>query len=72
MIGLGIGILWFAIGVILVASCIMIAFWGLARAGVPVPPPIPAVVWAIFGIICLIYLLTLLEGGGLPHPAMFR
>jgi hypothetical protein len=72
MIGLGIGILWFALGVILVAVCIMVAFWGLARAGVPVPPPIPAVVWAVFAILCLIYLLVLIEGGGLSHPGVFR
>jgi hypothetical protein len=29
-------------------------------------------VWAVFGILILIYLLMAVEGGTLPHPALFR
>ena len=72
MISLAIGILWLAIGIIVVGGCIMLAFWGI-RQLVPIAPPIEKIVWAVFGILCLIYVLVLLEGGGgLPHPALFQ
>jgi hypothetical protein len=61
MISLAIEILEFAIGVIIVAACIFLAFWGI-RQIVSIPPLIEKLVWVIFGIVCLIFLLIALNG----------
>ncbi len=71
MVSLAIGILWLAIGVIILGGVIWIALWAIGQV-VSIHPAIPKVVWAVFGILVLIYILSLLEGGGLPHPNLFR
>ena len=71
MIGLAISVLWFALGVMILAACIFLAFWGV-RQFVPIPPMVEKLVWAVFGILVLIYLLMVIEGGGLPHPGLLR
>jgi hypothetical protein len=73
MIGLAIGILWFAIGVIVLGGVVWLALYGI---GLFIPGGIPArvyqAVWVVFLILCVIYLLYALEGGGLPHPSLLR
>jgi hypothetical protein len=72
MIGLAIGILWLAIGVIILGGVIWLAIWAIGQV-VPINPIIIRIVWAVFGILVLIYVLMLIEGGGgLPHPMLFR
>jgi hypothetical protein len=71
MIALAIGILWFAIGVAVVAGCIFVAFWLIGQF-VAIPALVQRLVWGIFLILCLIAVLSMLESGGLPHPALFR
>jgi hypothetical protein len=71
MIGLAIGILWLAIGVIVLGAILYILFWAV-RMFFPIPPNVEKAVWAVFGILILIYLLMAVEGGSLPHPALFR
>jgi hypothetical protein len=61
MISLAISILEFAIGVIIVAACIFLAFWGIKQF-VAIPPVVEKLVWVVFGIICLIFLLVALNG----------
>lgn len=61
MISLAIEILEFAIGVIIVAGCIFLAFWGIKQI-VPIPPVVEKLVWVVFGIVCLIFLLIALNG----------
>jgi hypothetical protein len=63
MISLGISILWFALGVILVAACIYAAIWGISQF-VPIDGRIIKLVWVVFAILCMIYLLITIEGGG--------
>lgn len=76
MIGLGISILWFALGVILVAACIYAAIWGISQF-VAVDGRIIKLVWVVFAILCMIYLLITIEGGGVsgfrplfPHSGL--
>lgn len=69
MIGLAIGLLWLAIGVIILGVVIWILFMVVDRF---FPSAITAnvrfAVYAIFAILILIYLLGLIAGGGsLPH-----
>lgn len=71
MITLAVSILWFALGVIILGAIIYVALWGI-RQFVPLPPKVETLVWVVFLILCLIFLLLALEGGGLPHPNLFR
>ena len=72
MLSLAIGILWLCIGIIILGAIIYVLFYAI-RMFFPIPPKIEQVVWAVFGILILIYLLTAVAGGGggLPHPALF-
>lgn len=74
MINLAIGLLWLVIGIIVLGGVIMILLAAMRRfAPSVVTENFVWGVWAIFGILILIYILYALEGGGgLPHPAIFR
>ena len=64
MIGLAISILWFALGVIILAAIIFVALWGIKSISVPIPPRVEQLVWVVFLILVLIYLLMTIQGGG--------
>ena len=63
MVGLAISILWLAIGIICVCGCIWLLLYAI-KLFVPIPGRIEQLVWVIVLILCLIYALTLLSGGG--------
>jgi hypothetical protein len=63
MVGLAISILWLAIGIICVCGCIWLLLYAI-KMFVPIPGRIEQLVWVIVLILCLIYALTLLAGGG--------
>jgi hypothetical protein len=65
MISLSISILWFALGVIILAAIILVALWGIKQF-LPIPPRVEQLVWVVFLILVLIYLLMTIQGGG--HP----
>jgi hypothetical protein len=71
MIPLAVGILWLCIGIIILGAVIWILL-SVIRRFFPINANIEYGVWAIFGILILIYLLMALEGGSLPHPGLFR
>lgn len=66
MISLAIGILWLAIGVIILGGVIYLALMAI-KIFVPVDPRVEQAVWVVFFILILIYVLTLLAGGA-PFP----
>lgn len=74
MINLAIGILWLVIGIIVLGAVIWILLWALRTFVSPggLSPRIEQAIWAVFAILVLIYLLTAIAGGGLPHPTFFR
>lgn len=73
MINLAVGILWLCIGVIILGAVIWILLAVLKRFFPnAIGGNVEYAVWAIFAILILIYLLTALEGGGLPHGLSFR
>jgi hypothetical protein len=63
MVGLAISILWLAIGIIVVCGCIWLLLYAV-KLFIGIPPRIEQLVWVIVLILCLIYALTLLAGGG--------
>lgn len=66
MIGLAISILWLLIGVIVLLGAVWLALY-VVKLFVPVPAPIEKAIWAIVLILCLIYALMLIAGGGGPR-----
>jgi hypothetical protein len=63
MVGLAISILWLAIGIIVVVGCIFLLLYAV-QLFIPIPGRIVQLIWVIVMILCLIYALTLLGGGG--------
>lgn len=68
MLQLAIAILWLCIAVIILGAVIWIALNVVRRFFPNMDPNIDYAVWAIFGILILIYVLQALAGGGLPQP----
>ena len=64
MIGIAINLLWLCIGVIILGAVIYIVLKVVRRFFPAMDPNIDYAVWAIFGILILIYILTSLVGGG--------
>lgn len=65
MIAVAQGLLWFAIGVIILGAVVWIVITVLKRFFPSVfSGNVEYAVWAVFGILCLIYLLQVVEGGG--------
>lgn len=62
MISLAIAILWLCIGIIIVGAIIYVLIWAV-QMFFPIPPKVIQVVWAVFGILILIYLLSAIAGG---------
>ena len=72
MIALAISILWLAIGIIVVCGCVWLVIYAV-KLFVPVPGRIEQLVWVIILILCLIYALSLLQGGGVGgNPFHFQ
>ena len=72
MISLAVAILWLCIGVIILGAVIYIALKVLRRFFPAMDPNIDYAVWAVFGILILIYVLTALMGGGGFRAPTFR
>ena len=66
MISLAIGILWLLIGIIVLLGVVWLVLY-VIKMFVAVPIPIERAVWAIVLILCLIYALMLIAGGGVPR-----
>jgi peptidoglycan biosynthesis protein MviN/MurJ (putative lipid II flippase) len=69
MADIAIGVLWFLVGLILLAGVIYLAIWVIEQFIMPIPEMIKKGVWVIVLLIALIYLITVLVGGG--HPIRF-
>jgi hypothetical protein len=71
MLHLVIGVLWFLIVLCVLVGIGWVVIWVLGQLGIPVPPMVVKIVLLIIGLLCLIYFLTLLAGGGgMTFPAL--
>ena len=69
MIALAISLLWFLIGVVVLAAIIWFVLYGLKTvAGLPIPPRIEQGIWFVFLILVIIYLLMAVAGSGVSMP----
>jgi len=63
--GLAVAVLWFLIGVIVLCGIVYVAFYVL-RMFLTIPPMVEKAVWVIVMLLVLIYLITIIAGGGAP------
>ncbi len=68
MAGMAINVLWFLIGLIVLAGVIYLAIWVIESFIFPIPDQIKKGVWVIVLLLALIFLITVLVGGSGSHP----
>jgi hypothetical protein len=64
MASMAISVLWFLIGLIVLAGVIYLAIWVIEQFIFPIPEQVKKGVWVIVLLLALIALLTVLVGGG--------
>ena len=72
MIDIAIGVLWFLIGLIVLAGIIYMAIWVIESFIHPIPERVKQGVWVVVLLLALIALLSVIAGGGIgamraPH-----
>ena len=73
MAGIAIDVLWFLIGIIVLAGVVYLAIWVIEQFIWPIPEQVKKGVWVIVLLIALIALISIIAGGGfrLPRVGMF-
>lgn len=69
MIDMAIGVLWFLIGLIILAGIIYLAIWVIEQFIHPIPERVKQGVWVIVLLLALIALISVLAGGSVKMPA---
>jgi len=64
MLAIAIGVLWFLIGVIVLAGVVYLAIWVIENFIRPIPEKVKQGIWVIVLLLALIALLVVLSGGG--------
>lgn len=64
MIEMAIGVLWFLIGLIVLAGIIYLAIWVIEQFIYPIPERVKQGIWVIVLLLALIALISVLAGGG--------
>jgi hypothetical protein len=66
MASMAISVLWFLIGLIVLAGVIYLAIWVIESFIFPIPEQVKKGIWVIVLLLALIALITVLVGGGNP------
>ena len=61
-----IGLLWILLFIVLIAGIFLAALWVLRYIGLPIPPQVDKFGLLIIALLALIWLVTLIIGGGSP------
>ena len=64
MAGIAINVLWFLIGLIVLCGIVYLAIWVIEQFIMPIPDQIKKGIWVIVLLLALIFLITVLVGGG--------
>lgn len=67
MAAMAISVLWFLIGLIVLAGVIYLAIWVIESFIFPIPEQVKKGIWVIVLLLALIALISVLVGGG-PNP----
>lgn len=66
MAAMAISVLWFLIGLIVLAGVIYLAIWVIESFIFPIPAQVKKGIWVVVLLLALIALITVLVGGGNP------
>ena len=66
MASMAISVLWYLIGLIVLAGVIYLAIWVIESFIFPIPEQVKKGIWVIVLLLALIALITVLVGGGNP------
>jgi len=73
MAAMAISVLWFLIGLIVLAGVIYLAIWVIESFIYPIPEQVKKGIWVIVLLLALIALISVLMGGGAnPFHALIR
>jgi hypothetical protein len=72
MLEMAIAVLWFLIGVIILAGIIYLAIWVVESFIYPIPEKVKQGIWVIVLILALIALISIFAGGGASLKPPFR
>jgi hypothetical protein len=70
MLTLAINILWFLVFLCILVGIGWVILWVLGQLGIPVPPMVVKIALLIIALLCLIWFLTMLVGGGGMVPML--
>ena len=65
-----IGLLWVLLAVVLIAGVFLAVLWVLRYIGLPIPPQVDKFGLLIIALLALIWLVTLVIGGGNPFSGV--
>jgi len=65
-----IGLLWVLLAVVLIAGVFLAVLWVLRYIGLPIPPQVDKFGLLIIALLALIWLVTLILGGGSPFAGL--
>jgi hypothetical protein len=69
MIDMAIGVLWFLIGLIILAGIVYLAIWVIEAFIYPIPEKVKQGIWVIVLLLALIALISVLAGGSVKLPS---
>jgi hypothetical protein len=72
MITIAINILWFLIFLCILVGIGWLVIWVLGQLGIPVPPMVMKIALLVIGLLCLIWFLSMIAGGGGMMTPMWR
>ncbi len=72
MIEMALGVLWFLIGLIVLAGIVYLAIWVIENFIYPIPDQVKKGIWVIILLLALIALITVLATGGSPRLPSWR
>jgi Na+-driven multidrug efflux pump len=64
MLSLAVSILWFLIALVILVGIGWVVIWVLESLGIIIPPMFIRLAMIVLGLLCLIYFLTIVAGGG--------
>jgi heme A synthase len=70
MAAIAINVLWFLIGLIILAGVIYLAIWVIEQFIMPIPEKVKQGIWVIVLLLALIALISAIAGGGLHMPSI--
>ena len=72
MLEMAIAVLWFLVGIVVLAGIVYLAMWVIESFIYPIPVKVKQGIWVIVLLLALIALITVLAGGGMNIRSPFR